>query len=90
MFEGKECTKKEEEILKRIAKRGARAALIEIGLDDRRAGEDIRELREWLSNFRLIKREFKQTTVKLFTTGFWLVLLAGTLTWLSKNIKFWS
>jgi hypothetical protein len=53
-----------EELLERVAERGARAALSDVGLDGENAANDIRELRGLL---------------EAFTTSFLLALVAGAL-----------
>lgn len=53
----KDMTKEQaEEEVEKIALRGARAALKELGLADENAGTDIRSLREMLTDWRSIKK----------------------------------
>lgn len=66
-----------EELLERVAERGARAALAEVGLDGEDAANDIRELRGLLEAFNTAKHTAWKTVVKMVTTGFVLALVAG-------------
>ena len=59
-------------IIKQVAKRGARKALAEIGLDDQAACRDVRDLRELLTNWRRIRRE---ATRSLITFGVRAILI---------------
>lgn len=59
-------------IIKQAAKRGARNALAEIGLDDQAACRDVRDLRELLTNWRRIRRE---ATRSLITFGVRAILI---------------
>lgn len=68
-----------EELLERVAERGARAALAEVGLDGEDAANDIRELRSLLEAFNLAKRTAWQTVVKMITAGFLLALVTGAI-----------
>lgn len=68
-----------EELLERVAERGARAALAEVGLDGEDAANDIRALRGLLEAFNIAKRTAWQTVVKMITTGFVLALVAGAI-----------
>lgn len=60
-----------------IARQGAREALMEVGLGDEYAGNDIKEIRIWIGNVRGLKRVFGETSVKIFTTAFWVLLIGG-------------
>jgi len=68
-----------EELLERVAERGARAALSDVGLDGENAANDIRELRGLLEAFNTAKHTAWQTVIKLITTSFLLALVAGAL-----------
>jgi hypothetical protein len=59
-------------IIEQAAKRGARKALAEIGLDDQAACRDVRDLRELLTNWRRIRRE---ATRSLITFGVRAILI---------------
>lgn len=72
--------------IEEAAEKGAQKALERIGLGDEGAGADIKELRNWLGSFRLIKSTFAQTTARILTLAFWLVLLGGGLSWLAKKL----
>lgn len=64
-------------ILERAAKRGARHALADVGLDGPEAAHDIRELRGLLDAFNEAKRTAGLTVVKMLVTGLVMALLAG-------------
>ena len=66
-----------EALLERVAERGARHALADVGLDGEDAASDIRELRGLLEAFNTAKHTAWQTVVKVITTGFLLALVAG-------------
>lgn len=74
-----------EAILDRAAKRGARAALEELGLHDEDAGKDIEELRSLLSSWRDTKKDMWSTFVKAFTTGVLLFMAAAVSMYVSSN-----
>jgi len=74
-----------EAMLDRAAKRGARAALEELGLHDEHAGRDIDELRSLLGSWRDTRRAMWATTVKIVTTGI-LLFIAGAV-WMSLKDK---
>jgi len=76
-----------EAMLHRAARHGARDALREIGLGDSNAGEDIAELRDWLGNMRGVRRAFRETTVKVFTGAFWLILAGGIIQYIREHLK---
>lgn len=66
-----------EKLLEQAAERGARHALADVGLDGDDAAHDIRELRGLLDAFNTAKHTAWQTVIKIITTGFVLVLVAG-------------
>ena len=70
-----------EAMLDRAAKRGARAALQELGLHDENAPRDIDELRGLLSAWRDTRSTMWQTAVRIITTGT-LMFIAAAL-WMS-------
>ena len=73
-----------EAMLDRSAKRGARAALEELGLHDEHAGKDLNELRSLLSSWRDTKRAMWVTVVKVITTAT-LIFIAGAVGFYVKN-----
>lgn len=73
-----------EAMLDRAAKRGARAALEEIGLHDENAGKDLDQLRGLLASWRETKRSIWQTVVKFITTGV-LMFIAAAVSWYVVN-----
>lgn len=74
-----------EAMLDRAAKKGARAALEELGLHDDRAGRDIDELRGLLVSWRDTRKAIWATSVKIITTGT-LLFIAGAV-WMSLKDK---
>jgi len=66
-----------EQLLELAAERGARRALVDVGLDGEDAASDIRDLRSLLGCMRLARNTAVQTTVRLITTGIFIALLAG-------------
>lgn len=74
-----------EAMLDRAAKRGARAALQELGLHDENAPRDLDELRGLLSAWRDTRATMWQTAVKITTTGT-LMFIAAAL-WMSFKHK---
>ncbi len=68
-----------EELLERVAERGARRGLADVGLDGEDAANDIRELRGLLDAFNTAKHTAWQTVIKMITTGFLLALVAGAI-----------
>lgn len=59
-------------VMEQAARRGARKALAEIGLDDQEACRDVRDLRELLTNWQRIRRE---ATRSLITFGVRAILI---------------
>ena len=73
-----------EAMLDRSAKRGARAALEELGLHDEHAGKDLNELRSLLSSWRDTKKAMWMTVVRIITTAA-LLFIAGAVGFYIKN-----
>lgn len=73
-----------EAMLDRAAKRGARAALEELGLHDEHAGKDLDELRSLLSSWRDTKKAMWSTIIKTVTTAF-LVFISGAVWMYLRN-----
>ncbi len=76
-----------EAALHRAARHGARDALKEIGLGEPDSGEKVRELLNWLDTVKILKRGFFQTTVRIFTASFWILMLGGILSYIKDHIK---
>lgn len=68
-----------EQMLERVAERGARHALHEVGLDGEDAAHDIRELRNLLDAFNEAKKTAGLTIIKMVVTGLVMAILTGTL-----------
>lgn len=68
-----------ETLLEQAAKRGARRALADVGLDGEDAASDIRELRGLLEAFNTAKHTAWQTLIRIVTTGLILALMAGAI-----------
>jgi hypothetical protein len=73
-----------EAMLDRAAKKGARAALEELGLHDQNAEKDLEELRSLLSSWRDTKKAMWSTVVKVVTTAV-LIFIAGAVGFYVKN-----
>jgi hypothetical protein len=73
-----------EAMLDRAAKKGARAALEELGLHDQNAEKDLEELRSLLSSWRDTKKAMWSTIVKVVTTAV-LIFIAGAVGFYVKN-----
>jgi hypothetical protein len=73
-----------EAMLDRAAKKGARAALEELGLHDEHAEKDLDELRGLLASWRDTKRAMWSTVVKITTTAV-LFFIAGAVGFYIKN-----
>jgi preprotein translocase subunit Sss1 len=73
-----------EAMLDRAAKKGARAALEELGLHDQNAEKDLEDLRSLLSSWRETKKAMWSTVVKVITTGI-LLFLVGAVGFYVKN-----
>ncbi len=67
-----------EDLLERAAERGAKNALIGVGLDGEDAAHDIRELRNLLDAFNEAKKTAGLTIIRMLVTGLVMALLAGT------------
>ena len=66
-----DMTRQEAEVeIEKIAVRGAKAALKELGLSDEQAATDMRSLREMLKDWRLLKKSVVRTLAK------WLGIIA--------------
>lgn len=66
-----------EAMLERAAERGARHALMEVGLEGLEAANDIRELRGLLDAFNEAKKTAGLTVVKMLVTGLVMALMTG-------------
>ena len=67
-----------EELLERVAERGARHALQEVGLDGEDAAHDIRQLRGLLDAWREAQRTAGLTIIKMLVTGMVMALVVGS------------
>jgi hypothetical protein len=74
-----------EAMMDRAAKRGAHAALKELGLHDDNAPQDIDELRGLLSSWRETRKAIWSTIVKITTTAI-LIFITGAV-WMSFKDK---
>ncbi|WP_019223830.1 DUF6127 family protein [Bartonella rattaustraliani] len=66
-----------ESLLEQAACRGARKALLEVGLADLEAANDIRTLRDLAGSIKIMQRTFLQTVVRWVTIGVLALLVAG-------------
>jgi len=73
-----------EAMLDRAAKKGARAALEELGLHDQNAEKDLEEIRNLLTSWRDTKKAIWSTVVKVVTVAV-LTFIAGAVGFYIKN-----
>ena len=73
-----------EAMLDRAAKKGARAALEELGLHDKNAEKDLEEIRNLLTSWRDTKKAIWSTVVKVVTVAI-LTFIAGAVGFYVKN-----
>ena len=66
-----------EDLLGRVAERGARAALATVGLENGHAARDIRDLRDLIEAWREARHTAWQTFIRVLTTGVLAALLVG-------------
>jgi hypothetical protein len=71
-------------MLDRAAKKGARAALEELGLHDQNAEKDLEEIRNLLTSWRDTKKAIWSTVVKVVTVAI-LTFIAGAVGFYVKN-----
>ncbi len=64
-------------LLTQAARNGAKQALAEIGLNDSEAGNDMRDLRDWLRACRIIKSEALKTAVSVVTKAVIMATVIG-------------
>lgn len=64
-------------LLTQAARTGAKQALKDIGLNDAEAGNDIRDLRDWLRACRIIKSEALKTAVSVVTKTTIMAIVIG-------------
>ena len=76
-----------EKLAKAAAREGARRALAEIGLEDARAADDVRDLRDLLAAWHDARKIAWRTTIKVVTTGILAILLAGAAASLAFRTK---
>lgn len=74
-----------EAMLDRVAKRGARAALEELGLHDDSAAKDIDQLRNLLVSWRDTKKAVWSTAVKVLTTTLLMFMIAAVGFYVKNN-----
>ena len=73
-----------EAMLDRAAKKGAKAALEELGLHDQNAEKDLEEIRDLLASWRDTKKAIWSTVVKVVTIAV-LTFIAGAVGFYIKN-----
>lgn len=75
-----------ERMLQDAARRGAKQALHELGLDDDQAGNDVRDLRTLITDFRAIRTTVLRTVVSGVTLGVLGLLVVGAgIRWFVKG-----
>ncbi len=76
-----------EQILEQASKNGAKMALSELGLHDKSAPTDIRDLRELLKAFRMAKKDSFRICVKWVVVGIMTLITAGFISLLGNHIN---
>jgi hypothetical protein len=76
-----------EQLLEQASKNGAKMALSELGLNDEKAGIDIRDLRELLKAFRIAKKDAFRISVKWIVVGIMTLITAGFISLLGDHIS---
>ncbi|MHA1540285.1 MAG: DUF6127 family protein [Alphaproteobacteria bacterium] len=76
-----------EELVEEASKRGAQKALKRVGLDDKNAGIDIRDLRDLLRALRVAKKDAFRVFVKWFVVGVLTLMTAGFISLLGNHIQ---
>lgn len=76
-----------ELLLEQASKNGAKMALSELGLNDEKAGMDIRDLRELLKAFRIAKKDAFRISVKWIVVGIMTLITAGFISLLGNHIS---
>lgn len=66
-----------EIMLNRAARKGAKQALEDIGIESADAAHDVKELRSLLSSYRMAKNTMWQTIIRILTAGFLIALMTG-------------
>lgn len=64
------------DLIERSARRGARLALAELGLEDARAPRDLKDLRNLLISWRKIREEAVNTLINLFVKALLIFIIA--------------
>lgn len=64
-------------LLKEAARQGANEALKSLGLDDEYAPRDMREMREWLSAWRVARNQAWKTVVGTIIKGLLVIFFLG-------------
>ena len=65
-----------DQLIESAARRGARLALAELGLEDARAPQDVRDLRNLLVNWRKIRKEAVNTVISLLVKALLIFMIA--------------
>lgn len=64
-------------LLTQAARTGAKQALADIGLNDAEAGNDIRDLRDWIRACRIVKSEALKTAASVITKAVIMAIVVG-------------
>jgi glutamate synthase domain-containing protein 2 len=76
-----------EELLQKSSEKGAKMALSELGLNDRNAANDIKDLRELLKAFRMAKKDAFRVSVKWIAVGIITLITAGLISLFGDHIN---
>ena len=73
-----------EDQLQKMISCAVKQAFKEIGLNDEKASEDVKELRSFLEAFRSAKSVIWKTVLTLVITGMMMLLTLGGYSWINK------
>ena len=65
-----------DQLIESAARRGARLALAELGLEDARSPQDVRDLRNLLVSWRKIRKEAVNTVISLLVKALLILMIA--------------
>jgi len=76
-----------EELLTRIARKGAHEALCALGFSEATSHEEIQEIRDFVGFIRLARTTVVQTVMRVVTGAILVAILFGTYTWFKVGGK---
>ena len=76
-----------EELLQKSSEKGAKMALAELGLNDKNAANDIKDLRDLLKAFRMAKKDAFRISVKWLMVGIITLITAGLISLFGDHLN---